>query len=96
MVGKKAIIQHEPPPPGDAHTVGQPSYDKITRILGWQPKVGVKEGMQKVFDAYLESTRRAAWTVPVPAAPPPSPQGASPQPLRARQGAGRSQPVLSF
>ena len=95
VVSKKAIIQHEPPPPGDAHTVGQPSYDKITRVLGWKPKVGVKEGMQKVFDAYLESTRRAAWTVPVPPAPPPSPQGASPQPLRARQGAGRSQPVLT-
>ena len=56
-VGKKAIIQYEPAPPGDAHMVGHPSYDKITAILGWKPKVSVGEGMQKLFKAYVDEQK---------------------------------------
>ena len=56
-VGKKAIIQYEPAPPGDAHMVGHPSYDKITAMLGWEPKVSVGEGMQKLFKAYVDEQK---------------------------------------
>ena len=56
-VGKKAIIQYEPAPPGDAHMVGHPSYDKITAILGWKPKVSVGEGLQKMFKSYVDEQK---------------------------------------
>ena len=56
-VGKKAIIQYEPAPPGDAHMVGHPSYGKITAILGWKPKVSVSEGLQKLFKAYVDEQK---------------------------------------
>jgi len=56
-VGKKAIIQYEPAPPGDAHMVGHPSYDKITAILGWKPKVSVGEGLQKLFKSYVDEQK---------------------------------------
>lgn len=52
VVGKRAIIEHLPPPPGDAHTVGRPSYDKIKSHLGWTPLVGVEEGLRLVFEDY--------------------------------------------
>eukprot|EP00931_Biecheleriopsis_adriatica_P089168 TRINITY_DN63336_c0_g1_i1.p1 TRINITY_DN63336_c0_g1~~TRINITY_DN63336_c0_g1_i1.p1 ORF type:complete len:438 (-),score=91.68 TRINITY_DN63336_c0_g1_i1:59-1306(-) len=52
VVGKPAIIEHYPPPPGDAHTVGHPCYDKIKQTLGWKPMVDVEEGMRCVFEDY--------------------------------------------
>jgi UDP-glucuronate 4-epimerase len=54
VTGKKAIIEHHPVPPGDAHTVGHPSYDRIKEVLGWEPLVGVKEGMRLTFEDYME------------------------------------------
>ena len=55
VVGKKAVIEHVPAPPGDAHTVGNPSYEKIKRVLGWKAKVSVQEGMAKVYAEYLKT-----------------------------------------
>merc|ERR1740117_2465879 len=53
VVGKKAIIDQCPVPPGDAHTVGHPSYQKIKRSLGWVPKVDVEEGMHLTYLDYM-------------------------------------------
>jgi len=53
VVGKKAIINQCPVPPGDAHTVGHPSYQKIKRSLGWVPKVDVEEGMHLTYLDYM-------------------------------------------
>jgi len=53
VCGKEAVIEHLPPPPGDAHTVGQPNYARIRKALGWMPVVSVKEGMQKTYDEYI-------------------------------------------
>ncbi len=57
VTNKKAIIEHCPVPPGDAHTVGHPSYERIKEVLGWEPKVGVKEGMRLTLKDYLKQTR---------------------------------------
>mmetsp|Transcript_30481 Transcript_30481/g.46161 ORF Transcript_30481/g.46161 Transcript_30481/m.46161 type:complete len:362 (+) Transcript_30481:50-1135(+) len=51
--GKRAIIQHNPVPPGDAHTVGHPSYYLIEKELGWEPKVSVMQGMKLIWDDYV-------------------------------------------
>lgn len=57
VCGKKAVIEHLPPPPGDAHTVGNPSYHKIRKQLGWKPVVDVHEGMKKTYDDFVESQK---------------------------------------
>ena len=54
VTGKKAIIEHHPVPPGDAHTVGHPSYERIKEALGWEPMVDVKEGMRLTLKDYLQ------------------------------------------
>ena len=53
VVGKKVIIEHCPVPPGDAHTVGHPSYELIQKTLGWTPKVNVEEGMRLTYLDYV-------------------------------------------
>lgn len=53
-VGKKAVIETVPVPAGDVHTVGLPKYDKIQKVLGWTPKVGIVEGMQLTYQYSLE------------------------------------------
>ncbi|GFH58067.1 NAD-dependent epimerase/dehydratase family protein [Chaetoceros tenuissimus] len=62
VTGKKAIIEHFPVPPGDAHTVGHPSYDLIQSTLGWSPKVSVEEGMRLTHLDYMEKKRKVADT----------------------------------
>ncbi len=54
VVGKKAIIDQHPVPPGDAHTVGVPSYGLIEEKLGWKPEIGLEEGMRLTYLHYLE------------------------------------------
>jgi len=53
--GKRARIEHHPVPPGDANTVGIPNYDKISRVLGWRPRVDLKQGLQLVYKDYAAS-----------------------------------------
>ena len=53
VVGKEAIIEHCEVPPGDAHTVGHPSYELIQKTLGWSPNVDVKEGMRLTYLDYM-------------------------------------------
>ena len=53
VVGKDAIIDQRPVPLGDAHTVGHPCCDKIKRMLGWVPKVGVEEGLRLTYLDYM-------------------------------------------
>ena len=54
VTGKEALIEHHPVPPGDAHTVGHPSYKLIKEVLGWEPVVSVKEGMRLTLDDYMK------------------------------------------
>jgi len=55
VIGKKAIIDQCTVPPGDAHTVGHPSYEHIEKVLGWVPKVNVKEGMRLTYEDYMKN-----------------------------------------
>lgn len=57
VVGEKAVIEHLPAPPGDAHIVGIPSYRRIEEVLGWTPKVGVEEGMRLTYLYYLQQRK---------------------------------------
>ena len=55
VVGREAIIEHCTVSPGDAHTVGHPSYDLIKETLGWVPKVDVEEGMRLLtYNHYMQ------------------------------------------
>jgi UDP-glucuronate 4-epimerase len=55
VTGKKAIIEQCLVPLGDAHAVGIPSYQHIKKVLGWVPKVDVKEGMRLTYEDYMEN-----------------------------------------
>lgn len=57
VVGKEAIIEQCEVPPGDAHTVGHPSYERIQKMLGWTPKVDVEEGMRLTYLDYMRHHR---------------------------------------
>mmetsp|Transcript_21229 Transcript_21229/g.31887 ORF Transcript_21229/g.31887 Transcript_21229/m.31887 type:complete len:367 (-) Transcript_21229:110-1210(-) len=57
VTGKKAIIDQCPVPPGDAHTVGHPSYDHIQKVIGWTPKVGVMDGMRLTYEDYISKNK---------------------------------------
>ena len=59
VTGKTALIEHHPVPPGDAHTVGHPSYERIQRVLGWEPLVDVKEGMRRTLEDYVNKSNSA-------------------------------------
>lgn len=54
VLGKKAIIEQCPAPPGDAHTVGHSKYDLIKNTLGWEPKVGIEEGIRRTCNHYIQ------------------------------------------
>ena len=36
----------------------KPSIEKARRILGWEPRIGLKEAMQKTLYAFLEENER--------------------------------------
>mmetsp|Transcript_50577 Transcript_50577/g.152418 ORF Transcript_50577/g.152418 Transcript_50577/m.152418 type:complete len:292 (-) Transcript_50577:188-1063(-) len=59
VVDKKAIIEQCPVPPGDAHTVGHPSYGLIKETLGWTPKIDVEEGMRLTYIDYMHQKKRS-------------------------------------
>ena len=53
VTGKKALIEPHPVPPGDAHTVGHPSYERIQEVLGWEPVISLREGMRLTYENYI-------------------------------------------
>lgn len=59
VVGKKAIVEQCEVPPGDAHTVGHPSYELIQKTLGWSPKVNVEEGMRLTYLDFMRQREAA-------------------------------------
>lgn len=50
---KKAIIQHVPVPSGEAKRTHS-DITKIKNALGWEPKIGLIEGVQRTHDWYLK------------------------------------------
>lgn len=53
VVGKEPVIDYQEVPPGDAKFVGHPDFARIKAVLGWEPQVDVKAGLQKTYDYYL-------------------------------------------
>lgn len=51
-LGKKAIVQYEPMDPADM-LASWADVSKARAVLGWQPQVGIKEGVQRLVDWYL-------------------------------------------
>jgi nucleoside-diphosphate-sugar epimerase len=50
-IGKKATIERHPPNQADMLT-NQADVTKAGRLLGWQPKVGLEEGISQLVDWY--------------------------------------------
>ncbi|RME87005.1 MAG: NAD-dependent epimerase/dehydratase family protein [Anaerolineae bacterium] len=51
LVGKKAIVRHYPAHPADMRQ-NWADVSKARRLLGWEPQVGLREGMQRLVDWY--------------------------------------------
>jgi len=51
LIGKKAVIEQHPPNQADMLT-NQADVTKAGRLLGWQPKVGLEEGIGRLVDWY--------------------------------------------
>ncbi|HVG15995.1 MAG TPA: GDP-mannose 4,6-dehydratase, partial [Chitinophagaceae bacterium] len=52
VVGKKAIINRQPEQPGDVPRTFS-DISKAKRLLNFEPKTGLKEGLKKFYDWYL-------------------------------------------
>ena len=52
LMGKKADVQHGPPNLADMFT-NWADVSKARRLLGWEPRVGLREGVRKLIDWYL-------------------------------------------
>ncbi len=50
-IGKKALIEHHSPNPADM-LANQADVGKAHRLLGWQPEVGLEEGISRLVDWY--------------------------------------------
>ena len=48
LTGSKSVVEHRPLPIDDPR-VRQPDISRATRILGWEPKVGLEEGLGKTI-----------------------------------------------
>jgi len=51
IIGKPARIERHPPNPADMLT-NWADVSKARRLLGWQPRVGLREGVQRLVDWY--------------------------------------------
>jgi len=51
-IGRSAVIERHPPNPADMLT-SWADVSKARRLLGWQPTVGLKEGVARLVDWYL-------------------------------------------
>jgi len=52
-LGKKAKIQHHPRHPADMLT-SQADVSKAKKQLGWEPRISLEEGIQRMVDWYLQ------------------------------------------
>ena len=50
-LGQKALIEEEPPQPGDVVTT-HADVEKARRLLGYEPKVGIEEGIRRFIEWY--------------------------------------------
>ncbi len=50
-IGKKALIERHPPNPADM-LANQADVGKAHRLLGWQPEVGLEEGISRLVEWY--------------------------------------------
>jgi UDP-glucuronate 4-epimerase len=61
-LGKKAQVKHLPANPADIRaSLG--NVDKASKLLGWQPEVGLEEGIGKLVDWYLAERTWARETI---------------------------------
>jgi UDP-glucuronate 4-epimerase len=51
LIGKKADVRYGPPNLADMFT-NQADVSKAGRLLGWEPRVGLREGVRKLVDWY--------------------------------------------
>jgi nucleoside-diphosphate-sugar epimerase len=51
VVGRKAIVEHGPPNPADMLR-NWADVSKAKRLLGWEPRVGLREGLGRLVDWY--------------------------------------------
>jgi len=51
LTGRSAVVQHLPPNPGELRT-NQADIGKAKRMLGWEPRVGLLEGVKALVDWY--------------------------------------------
>lgn len=53
-VGRKAVIEHKPRHPADV-LAAWADIDKAKRSLGWRPKTGFEEGVQRLVSWYRKN-----------------------------------------
>ncbi len=51
LVGRKAIIQHAPLPPTEP-LITYANVEKAARLLGYQPKISIEEGLSRFYEWY--------------------------------------------
>lgn len=54
VTGLNSRLVHDPPRPGDIHHIALDST-KARRLLGWVPKTGLREGIEKTWDWFNSS-----------------------------------------
>lgn len=54
VLGKKALVQYGPPNPADMFT-NWADVSKARAMLGWQPKVGMREGVERTAAWYIQN-----------------------------------------
>lgn len=52
LTGKKAIVKHHPFPKADM-LANQANVEKAGNLLGWEPNVGLKEGVARTLEWYM-------------------------------------------
>jgi dTDP-glucose 4,6-dehydratase len=57
ITGARASIVHHPLPTDDPR-VRQPNIEKARRILGWEPRVGLDEGLRRTLAYFQGRVRR--------------------------------------
>ncbi|MDJ0900352.1 MAG: hypothetical protein QNJ55_16225 [Xenococcus sp. MO_188.B8] len=52
-MGRPAVIENLPVPPGDAHFVGVADNTKARQLLDWEPRIPLREGLKHTLNDYL-------------------------------------------